>query len=192
MGRKYTSFGVKYQKILVGWHHLNYEDVFVETLIYIRYVVLTIVNFTSMLTIELFYLTQLCSFLGCFFEYLPLFLPWQVCDTSLTRIKDFRTFWPCYFVDPSVKGTDNFWKIRGLIDVFNESRRHIYSGVKKWHMRWWVPYDFIPPPKGDLPHYSFIFRKPEPLGIDTKNVACSMLGTMLYLYIQKGKEATKM
>ena len=46
-------------------------------------------------------------------------------------------------------------------------------------------------PKGYLPHYSYIFRKPEPLGDDMKNVACSSLGTMLHLDIQKGKEAMK-
>ena len=56
---------------------LNYKDMFVEKPIYIRYVVLTIIIFTSMLAIELFYLTQLHSFLGCFFEYLPLFLPYD-------------------------------------------------------------------------------------------------------------------
>ena len=48
---------------------------FVGTLIYIRYVVLSIIIFISMLSIELFYLTQLRSFLGRFFEYLPLFIP---------------------------------------------------------------------------------------------------------------------
>ena len=46
-------------------------------------------------------------------------------------------------------------------------------------------------PKGDLPHYLYIFRKPEPLGTEMKNVACSMLGTMLHLEIQKGKEDMK-
>ena len=57
--------------------------------------------------------------------------PLQVCGISLTRFKKFRTFLPCYFIDPSVKGTNNFWKIRGLIGGFNNSRRHIASGVKK-------------------------------------------------------------
>ena len=102
-----------------------------ETLIYIRCVVLTIVIFTYMLAIELFYLTQLCSFLGCLFEYLPLFLPLHVCGISLKRFKDFRTFWPCSFFDQLVKVTDNFWKIRGLIDGFNDSHRQIDSGVGK-------------------------------------------------------------
>ena len=46
-------------------------------------------------------------------------------------------------------------------------------------------------PKGDLPHYSYIFRKPEPLKTEIKNMACSRLGTMLHLEIQKGKEAMK-
>ena len=46
-------------------------------------------------------------------------------------------------------------------------------------------------PQGDLPHYSCIFRKPEPLGEDMKNVACSRVGSMLHLEIQTGTEAVK-
>ena len=45
--------------------------------------------------------------------------------------------------------------------------------------------------KGDLPHYSHIFGKPEPLGTETNNVECSSFGTMLHLYIQKGQGGTK-
>ena len=119
MGRKYTIFGVKYQKLLVGWHLINYKDMFVDIPIYIRYVVINILIFTSMLAIGLFYLTKIRSFLGFFFEYLPLFIPLQVCGISLTRFKEFKKFWPCSFVDPSVKAIDNFWKVRGLIDGFN-------------------------------------------------------------------------
>ena len=47
-------------------------------------------------------------------------------------------------------------------------------------------------PEGDLPHYSYIFRNPDPLDTDMKNILCSRLGTMLHLDIQKGKKATKM
>ena len=68
MGRKDTRFGVIYQKILVGCHFLNYKEMLAETLIYKRYAVLTFFIFTSMLAIELFYLTQLCSFIEYFFE----------------------------------------------------------------------------------------------------------------------------
>ena len=64
-------------------------------------------------------------------------------------------------------------------------------GWKKRQMSQWVPYYLIPALKSDLPHYSYIYRNPEPLGMEIKNLACSRLGTMLYLDIQKGREATK-
>ena len=72
---------MKYKKLLAGWHLLNYADMFVEKPIYIRYVVINIVIFTSMLAVELFYLILLCSFLGCFFEYL---LRYQVMPADKT------------------------------------------------------------------------------------------------------------
>ena len=50
---------------------------------------------------------------------------------------------------------------------------------------------FFTIPKGDLLYYLFIFRNPEPLGTEMKNVACSRLGTMLHLDIKNGMEATK-
>ena len=46
-------------------------------------------------------------------------------------------------------------------------------------------------PKSDLPHYSFIFGKPDPLGSELNNAACYRLGTILYLEIQKEKEVMK-
>ena len=61
MGGKDTIFGVNYQNIMVIWHLLNYEEMFVGTPIYIRYVVISIVIFTAMFAIELFYPTQVCS-----------------------------------------------------------------------------------------------------------------------------------
>ena len=36
-------------------------------------------------------------------------------------------------------------------------------------------------PEGYLPHYSYIFRKPEPLVTEMNNVDCFRLGTMLHL-----------
>ena len=44
-------------------------------------------------------------------------------------------------------------------------------------------------PKGYIPHYYYIFRKTKPLVTDMKNEACSSLGSMLHLDIQKGREA---
>ena len=50
---------------------------------------------------------------------------------------------------------------------------------------------FCTTPKGDLPHYSYIFRNMEPLGKYIKKIYCSRLGNVLYLDIQKGKKALK-
>ena len=55
-GKKGHNIWKEIKNILVERHLINYEDMFVVTTIYIRYVVITIVLFTSMLTIELFYL----------------------------------------------------------------------------------------------------------------------------------------
>ena len=117
--------------------------------IYIRYVALTIVICTSMLAVELFYRTQPCSFHGFFFEYLPIFLHLHVCGISLTRFKEFRKFWPCSFVDPLVQVTDNFCKIRGLIDGFNKSLRKIASGKEKNADESMSAIRFRTTPKGD-------------------------------------------
>ena len=46
-------------------------------------------------------------------------------------------------------------------------------------------------PKGDLPHYYYIFRKPDKLDTEMNNMECSSLGTILHLETQKGKEAMK-
>ena len=51
------------KKILLIWHLLKNKQTFVEKPIQIWYVVLTIAIFTYMLSIQLFYLTQICSYL---------------------------------------------------------------------------------------------------------------------------------
>ena len=50
---------------------------------------------------------------------------------------------------------------------------------------------FCTTPKGDLPHYSYIYREPYPLETEMENVTFSRLGVMLNLDIPKGKEAMK-
>ena len=45
--------------------------------------------------------------------------------------------------------------------------------------------------KGNLPHFSYTFRKPEPLGTEFKKVACSVTGALLLIEVQRGKEGMK-
>ena len=111
----------------------------------------------------------------------------QVCGISLTRFNEFRTFWPCSFVDPLVKVANNFWKVRGLIGEFKELLRQIASGVEKTAGDSMSAKRFRTTPKVDLPHHSYIFRKTGLLGTEINNVTCSRYGTMSHLEIQKGK-----
>ena len=120
-----------------------------KPLLYIRYVAITIVICTSMLVI-FFCRTKLCSFHGCFFDYLSIFIHLQFCGISLTRFNEFRTFWPCSFVDPLVKGTDKLWKIRGLIGRFNESRKKLLQGKEKYADESMNAIKSRTTPKGDL------------------------------------------
>ena len=45
--------------------------------------------------------------------------------------------------------------------------------------------------KGNLPHLSYIFRKPEPLITEFKTVACSVTGELIFIEAQIGKEGMK-
>ena len=83
------------------------------------------------------------------------------------------------FLSPSVKGTNTFLRVWGDIDRFYKLQRNIYWGWKMWHMSLWVTYAFGLPLKGNLQHYSYIFRDTKPLWKELKNTACSRLGTRL-------------
>ena len=67
-GKKGHNFWSELPFFWVRSHQLNYKEMFVGTQIYISYVVISNVIITVMLAIKLLYFTQLCSFLGCFFE----------------------------------------------------------------------------------------------------------------------------
>ena len=68
MGRKDKSLEGNSKIFLVRKNEQNYTEIFVVTQIYIRFVVISVVFVTVMIAIEFIYPTQLCSFLGCFFE----------------------------------------------------------------------------------------------------------------------------
>ena len=41
--------------------------------------------------------------------------------------------------------------------------------------------------KGNLPHLSYIFCKPEPLGTEFKTFTCSIIGALLFIEAQRGR-----
>ena len=45
--------------------------------------------------------------------------------------------------------------------------------------------------KGNLPHLSYIFRKPKPPGTEFKTVAYSVTGSLIFIEVQREKEGMK-
>ena len=68
-----------------------------------------------------------------------------------------------------------------IIEIFNKSRMNIASEVENIADESISTIHFWTYPKCDLPHYLFIFRNPEPLGVELKNDACYGLENMSYL-----------
>ena len=44
----------------------------------------------------------------------------------------------------------------------------------------------------NLPNISYVQRKPKPLGIEFKTVCEAMMGVMIYMEIQRGKDAMRL
>ena len=104
---------------------------------------------TVIIATGIFNLTLLHSFIGCYFEYLSL-SHLQVCVVSLSRLYEFKDFFPCSFLSPSLKGANTFWKLWGIIGGFNESRRQISSEVGKIADESMGAIRFCTTQKGDL------------------------------------------
>ena len=97
------------------------------------------------------------------FEYLPV-SPLHVCSVSLTRIDYFKDLWPCYLHYPLVNVKDNFWRVREIIDGFNNLCWKITSGAEKTAYESMSSIRSHTTPKWYLPHYLLIFRNPELFG----------------------------
>jgi hypothetical protein len=104
------------------------------------------------------------------------------------RFKVLKRFSPSMFHDPERRETDPWWQIVGLIEDFNANRQsRVASSRVKVFDESMSAYRPQTQKFGNLPHISYIQRKPEDLGTEFKNVACSETGIMLHLEIQRGK-----
>ena len=107
---------------------------------------------------------------------------------SRFRFEAIKASWLSAFADPASALTDRWWEIRPLVDRFNQNRRRTLtlSPVQ-------VPDEAMSPfqprtsPSADLPHLSFVERKPKKLGTEVKCVADGLHGVMRFLEIQEGK-----
>ena len=74
------------------------------------------------------------------------------------------------------------------INVFNAACNNIGSISMKVGDESMSAIRFRTTAKGNLPHLSYIFCKPEPLGIEFKKVSCSVTGALLFIVLHRGKE----
>eukprot|EP00978_Attheya_sp_CCMP212_P033928 scaffold139680_cov35-Attheya_sp.AAC.1 len=108
------------------------------------------------------------------------------------RFKTIKRFAPQMFHDESRKDSDPWWPIIQLIEDYNANMRRTVAASRKKLFDEWIS-AFRPQSRknGNLPHLSFIKRKPEPLGTEFKNAACSETGIFIHLELQRGKDPMK-
>ena len=110
---------------------------------------------------------------------------------SYTRFKEFCTLWSYSFCYPSVNNNSIFWRVWGLVDIFNKYHMKIILGVEKTSdepmKNIWIQNT----PKDEATHYYFIFSNTDPLWTELSNYEWYTLGTILYLDTKKVKEVKK-
>ena len=74
-----------------------------------------------------------------------------------------------------------------LIDVFNAACNNIDASFLNVGDESIGAIRFRTTTKGNLPHLSYIFRNPKPLGIELNTVACYFKGDFLFIEVQIGK-----
>ena len=93
---------------------------------------------------------------------------------SKERFSQIRWYIPYLFTCPGAKskGDDLWWQIRGGVNGFNSNRSEtIQAAHEKVLDEFMSAYAPQTRKIGNLPHLSFIARKPEPLGTEFKCVA---------------------
>ena len=106
------------------------------------------------------------------------------CDAS-TVVNDGEQWSPVEGLTPA---NDPWAAVQGFVNDFNTNRKeNVASSNRKIADESMSPLKPRSSKNGNLPHLSYIRRKPKPLGSELKTLACALLGIMLYLEIQRGK-----
>ena len=110
------------------------------------------------------------------------------CHMKKSRFNFIKTHMAYVFADEGLKGHDEWWQVVGGIDGFNENRRtRIQAPNDKVLDETMSAFRPTKTPKGDLPHLSYIARKPEPLGTEFKTLAAAYMGVFLHFHLCRSK-----
>ena len=83
--------------------------------------------------------------------------------------------------------TDEWWRAKHLFNGFNTACKNIAASFLTVGDELMSAIQFRTTAKGNLPHLSYIFWKPEPLSTKFKTVACSVTGALLFIEVRWGK-----
>ena len=78
-----------------------------------------------------------------------------------------------------------------LINGFNEACKNIAASYLKVGDESTSEISFRMEAKGNLPHLSYIFLKPYPLGTEFNTVTCSVKGDLVFIKVKRRNERTK-
>ena len=107
---------------------------------------------------------------------------------SKGRFEAIKKYIPYVFAKWDDKDTDPWWQVTGGVEGFNNGRKDkILSGYAKVMDELMSAFKPRTTATGNLPHLSFIQRKPEPFGTEFKAILCALTGMLLFIEIQRGK-----
>ena len=112
---------------------------------------------------------------------------------SRMRFREIKKYIPIMFSsDEAKKKEDPWWQIIQVVDDFNANRKRTIgtSNVRDTDETM-SPYCPQTTKNGTIPHLSYVFRKPEPLGTEFKNCLDSNSKIMLCLYLCRNKNDDK-
>ena len=84
--------------------------------------------------------------------------------------------------------TDEWWRAKHLFDGFITACKNIAASFLKVGDESMSAIRFWKTAKDNLPHLSYIFRKPDPPGTEFKTIACSVTGDLLFIEVQREDE----
>ena len=77
---------------------------------------------------------------------------------------------------------------KSCIDGFNVARKNISASSMKVGDDFMSAIRFRMTEKGNLTHFPYIFRKPDPLGTEFKTFACSITWDLIFVEVHRMKE----
>lgn len=107
---------------------------------------------------------------------------------TLTRFRQWKNAVSWIYADETLKDEDPWWRIINAINCWNSNRsRTICAGTTTVLDETISAFRPQTTATGNLPHLSYIQRKPEPLGTELKVSMCSELQVLKHLYLCRKK-----